>query len=82
MDNFELLKKLLTEKVKHPENITLEATMKDLGIDSLDLVDIMLEAESQLNITFEDDELLDLKTVSDAVNLLDAKTGKKEGKSC
>ena len=42
----------------------------------------MLEAESQLNITFEDDELLDLKTVSDAVNLLNAKTGKKEEKSC
>lgn len=82
MDNYELLKKLLTENVKHPENITLEATMKDLGIDSLDLVDIMLEAESQLNITFEDDELLDLKTVSDAVNLLNAKTGKKEEKSC
>lgn len=74
MDHFELLKKLLGEKVRHPEDIKPEATLKDLGIDSLDLVDVVCQAEVELGVTFEDDELLDLKTVQDVIQLLHVKT--------
>jgi len=76
MDNLEFLKDLLKELVKDPEVIKPEATLKDLGIDSLDLVDVMLQAEEKLDIRFEDEELLGLKTVNDAVELLNKKTGK------
>lgn len=76
MDNYAYLKKLLSEKVKNPENITPEATMRSLGIDSLDLVDVMLEAENGLHVTFSDEELLKLETVQDAVDLINQKTGK------
>ena len=48
--------------------------MNDLGIDSLDLVDVVLQAETELGVTFEDDELLDLHIVKDVVDLLDRKS--------
>ncbi|MCF0110904.1 MAG: acyl carrier protein [Erysipelotrichaceae bacterium] len=74
MDNLDLLKRLLAEKVKNPESITPDATMKDLGIDSLDLVDVVVSMEEELGISFEDDELLGLKSVQDVLNLVDKKT--------
>ena len=76
MDNFTFVKEMLSVKVKDASKITPEISMKELGIDSLDLVDLMLDAESKLNITFADDELLEIKTVADAVKLLDKKLGK------
>lgn len=74
MDNYALIKSLLEEKVKHPEKIEPQARIKDLGIDSLDLVDLMLEAEERLGITLNDDDLMNIDTVQDAVSLLDEKT--------
>ena len=74
MNNYDLLVSLLKEKVKNPDKITLEASMNDLGIDSLDLVDVVLQAETELGVTFEDDELLDLRIVKDVVDLLDRKS--------
>jgi len=73
VDNYDLLVRLLTDKVKNPDKISMEASMNDLGIDSLDLVDVVLQAETELNVTFEDDELLNLHTVKDVVALLDSK---------
>ena len=74
MNNYDLLVSLLKEKVKNTDKITLEASMNDLGIDSLDLVDVVLQAETELGVTFEDDELLDLRIVKDVVDLLDRKS--------
>ena len=73
MDHFELLEGLLKEKVKHPETVSMESTIKDLGLDSLDVVDIMLAIEEKLSIHFEDEELLGLKTVKDTVDLITRK---------
>ena len=73
MNNYDLLVRLLTDKVKNPDKITMEASMNDLGIDSLDLVDVVLQAEVELGVTFDDDELLNLHTVADVVALLDSK---------
>ena len=43
---------------------------KDLGIDSLDLVDLVFELEEEIGVQFEDDELLELKTVKDLLDLI------------
>ena len=51
-----------------------ESTLKELQIDSLDLVEVVVSAEEQTGVTFEDDELVDLKTVGDVVDLLNKKT--------
>jgi acyl carrier protein len=47
--------------------------IKDLGIDSLDLVEIVLAAEDEFGITFSDEELNSFKTVKDVCTVLDSK---------
>jgi acyl carrier protein len=42
----------------------------DLGIDSLDLAQIILSAESEFDIDLEDNMIENLKTVGDALELL------------
>ena len=74
MDNLNLIVKLLKDYVSDGIEITRESTLKELQIDSLDLVEVVVSAEEQTGVTFEDDELVDLKTVGDVVDLLNKKT--------
>ncbi|MBQ9840412.1 MAG: acyl carrier protein [Erysipelotrichaceae bacterium] len=74
MDNLNLIVKLLKDYVSDEIEITRESTLKELQIDSLDLVEVVVSAEEQTGVTFEDDELVDLKTVGDVVDLLNKKT--------
>ncbi|MBR6796191.1 MAG: acyl carrier protein [Clostridia bacterium] len=55
-----------------PEEITDDSNIiDDLGADSLDLVEILMELENELNITISDDDALKLKTVNDVVAFLE-----------
>lgn len=45
----------------------------DLGIDSLSAVELSLELESNFGIRIEDEELANLKTVKDMVELIESK---------
>ena len=71
MDTFHLIKQLVSEKTN--EDVLPTSTLRDLKIDSIDLVDVIMELEERLHIRFEDSELFELKTVSDVVRLVDAK---------
>ena len=73
MNCFEEFKKIIATKVKNPDSITMESSLKDLGLDSLDLLEIVSEGEEKLNIRFEDDELITFKTISDVVNAAERK---------
>lgn len=68
MEYFDRIK----ERLKGKE-VTLETTFKDLGLDSLDLVDLVFEMEEEIGIQFEDEELMQIKTVKDLLTLIDAK---------
>ncbi len=58
------------------EKIIPEATLTDdLEIDSLELVDLTMNFESDLGVTIEDSELEGIKTVGDIVNLIEKKLG-------
>lgn len=70
MDTFSRLKTLLENRGIKTGQLTENSTLKDIGIDSLDLVEVLLELEKQLNITFSDDELLGCRSISDVVNLV------------
>lgn len=72
MNTFEMIKKELEPKLKGKE-LTLESTFKDVNLDSFDLADLVYQMEENLNIVFEEDELMNLKTVQDVVNLIDSK---------
>lgn len=69
----EEFKKVIAEKIGDKIEITLESNLKDLGLDSLDLVEIILDAEDRLEITFENEELLEFKTVGDVVKAAEKK---------
>ena len=43
---------------------------EDLEADSLDLVELVMSLEDALNITIEEDELADVRTVSDALDVI------------
>ncbi len=44
-----------------------------LGLDSLDLVEVMLQIEEELNVEFSSDEIEELKTLKDVLNLIETK---------
>ena len=67
MNYFEEFKKIISGRVKDADSITMESSLKDLGLDSLDLLEIVTESEEVFNITFEDEELVNFKTVGDVV---------------
>ncbi len=69
---FEELKKILVEEFSIDEDkITLEAEfVNDLGINSLELADLVFICEDKFNITFEEDDLHTFITVGDVVNYL------------
>ncbi len=45
----------------------------DLGADSLDIVELVMEFEKQFNITIPDEDAEKISTVGDAVTYIDAK---------
>ena len=53
-----------------PENVTEDATFDDLGIDSLDMVELICELEERLDVDFGEPE--DLETMSDLVEYVDS----------
>jgi len=69
----EQVKPLIAEALNLDEaEITLEAMLKDdLGIDSLDAVELIMELEDEFGIKIEDDEAQAFVTVGDIVALLE-----------
>lgn len=62
---------IIAEKLSIPsENITLESTFKDLGADSLDIVEIIMAFEENFGIEIKDEDAEKIKTVGEAVNLI------------
>lgn len=55
------------------EELNPEATFEELDLDSLDLVEFSMAARDEFGVQISDDEAEGLKTVADAVALLDAK---------
>lgn len=69
---FEQFKSILVEELGvDEESITLDAELTgDLGINSLELADLILICEDKLGVTIEDDQLSKFITVGDVVNYL------------
>lgn len=55
------------------KDLNLNASLTDLQIDSLDVVEFLLSLEDKYNITFEAEEMQDLKTASDLIELIKKK---------
>ncbi len=58
------------------EKLTGEASfIEDLGADSLDIVELVMEFEKEFNIDIPDEDAEKLRTVGDATAYLNAKIG-------
>jgi acyl carrier protein len=72
---FEKVKNLFVEELGiDAEKVTMEAKLEeDLEIDSLGIVEVVMAFEDEFGIEIDDDELTDVGTVGQAVNLLHSK---------
>ena len=75
MNTFEKISALMAEQLGiDKDSITLESEIiKDLGADSLDVVEMLLDLEKEYGIEISDEAAAELKTVGDIVNLIDKK---------
>ncbi len=71
--NKEKIINLIAEQLDaDPENLTMETNLiEDLGADSLDIADLVMELEEQLDVEISDEDLAKLKTVGDIVEYID-----------
>ncbi|TCS93111.1 acyl carrier protein [Hazenella coriacea] len=54
------------------EEVTMEAGIKeDLGADSLDVVDLIMELEEEFDLDIEDEEAEKISTIGDVVTYID-----------
>ena len=55
-----------------PEEITLETNIrKDLGLNSLELVNLAVEIEEEFDVEIPDREAMGLETVEDAIRIIE-----------
>lgn len=71
---FEEIAKILSEQLNiSKESIKLESDIvKDLGADSLDVVELLMTLEENTGKTFPEEKVTDVKTVGDVVNILES----------
>ena len=64
---------IIAEKLGvNPSEVTMDASFtNDLGADSLDTVELMLDFEKKFNIAIPDDQQENIQTVGDVVKLIE-----------
>jgi acyl carrier protein len=70
----EKVKGIIVEKLGiEPSEVTLEASFtNDLGADSLDQVELIMEFEKEFNVSIPDDQAEKITTVGQAIEYLEA----------
>lgn len=72
MDVTAKIKEIVKKKLKNKE-IRPEDSLKSLGLDSLDKVDIMIRIEDEFNIEFTEDEMSSIDTVAKLIDTIESK---------
>ncbi len=71
---FERIKEMIIEELNVPEEkVTLQARLaEDLGADSIDAVELIMNIEDEFNVQVSDEEAQNIKTVGDLVKYIEA----------
>ena len=70
MATLDIVKEVLESNLDiDPENVTEDATFEDLGLDSLDMVELICDLEEKCSVDFGEPE--GLTTVGDLVEYID-----------
>ena len=74
MNVFDKVKELVLMQLPISEDkITMEAkVIDDLGADSANLMMLIMELETEFDLTVEDEALTSIKTIGDIVNYIEA----------
>lgn len=77
MDVFEEVKQIIVEQLSVSEDeVTLQASfVDDLGADSLDVVELVMEFEEKFDLEIPDEDAEKIATVGDAVNYIEERVG-------
>ena len=71
-DVFSAIAELVADRTDcNIEDVKMESTFRDLGIDSLDTVELLMELEDKLGISIELDKKIE--TVGDLVSFIQSK---------
>ncbi len=63
---------VIAESQKLPlEKVTIDSTFEELGIDSLDGVNILFALENEFNVNIPDEGAQGMRSVRDAVNAME-----------
>lgn len=70
---FEKIRDMISQQLDiDAEHISMDTEIfEDLGADSLDLVELLMEAEEEWLITIDEDEIKNFKTVGDVVRYIE-----------
>ena len=73
-DTLERVKKVVVQQlsVEEPEVTPTASFTNDLGADSLDTVELIMEFEKEFNLSIPDDEAEKIGTVGDAINYIES----------
>lgn len=73
MEIFDKVKEMLVDQLDVDEElVTMEASIsEDLGADSLDLVDLVMELENEFDAEIPDEDIQNIKTVGDVVHYIE-----------
>ena len=64
----DILAGIATVTRKPRESFTLESSLQDLGLDSLDTITAVFELEDKFGISIPDEDVRSIRTVSDVVD--------------
>ncbi len=71
MDIAERVRSIIAERLNvNPEEITLETTFEDLGADSLDVMDLIMELEQEFDLEIPDEDAENIRTIEDTINYI------------
>lgn len=69
---FEIVRDMIVDRFGvQEESVTPTMTFSDLGADSLDVVELVMELENHFEVTFEDEKIEQLANVGDAVQYIE-----------
>ena len=75
---FEKLKAIVVNQIGiDADNVKPESDIiKDLGCDSLDIVDMLMSVEEEFGVIVEDKDVSEMRTMADVVAFIDGKLAK------
>lgn len=70
---FEKLKAIVVNQIGIDADLVKPESdiIKDLGCDSLDIVDMLMSVEEEFGVTIDDNDVSEMKTMLDVVNFID-----------